>query len=171
MKGAIFFSGKYGSTKQYAHWIAEATGLPLLDVKDKTADPKAFDFLVLGSSILYYKPTIRHWIRAHLETIVGKPILLFTVSGAGQGKKLNKWLKASLPVGVNSQAEHIALRGRMNPAELPWGSRMLLQMAALVNPDRQARKEEREGFDYMDKTAIAPVLRWVEALKAEEAVT
>jgi hypothetical protein len=38
MKGAIFFSSKYGSTAQYANWIGEATGLPVFDVKDAKAD-------------------------------------------------------------------------------------------------------------------------------------
>ena len=28
MKGAIFYSTKYGSTAEYAGWIGEATGLP-----------------------------------------------------------------------------------------------------------------------------------------------
>lgn len=32
MKGAIFFSSKYGSTAQYAHWISQATGLPAYDI-------------------------------------------------------------------------------------------------------------------------------------------
>lgn len=32
MNGAIFFASKYGSTAQYAEWIAEATDLPMFDV-------------------------------------------------------------------------------------------------------------------------------------------
>ena len=52
MKGAIFFSSKYGSTEQYAHWIGEATGLPVFNVKDETADPGNYDFLILGSPII-----------------------------------------------------------------------------------------------------------------------
>ena len=33
MGDAILFSGKYGSTKQYANWISEDTELPVLDIK------------------------------------------------------------------------------------------------------------------------------------------
>ena len=55
MKGAIFFSTKYGSTAQYANWIGEATGLPVFNVKDADADLSTYDFLILGSPILYYK--------------------------------------------------------------------------------------------------------------------
>jgi len=39
MKGAIFFSTKYGSTAQYAKWIGEATGLPVFNIKVTNADP------------------------------------------------------------------------------------------------------------------------------------
>ena len=48
MKGAIFFSSKYGSTAQYARWIGEAAGLPVFDVKDADADPSKYDFFDIG---------------------------------------------------------------------------------------------------------------------------
>jgi hypothetical protein len=35
MKGAIFFSSKYGSTGEYAIWLGLATGLPVFNTKDK----------------------------------------------------------------------------------------------------------------------------------------
>ena len=40
--GAIFFSGMYGSTEQYAQWIGEATELPVFDIKDTHADPSKY---------------------------------------------------------------------------------------------------------------------------------
>ena len=63
MNGAIFFSGKYGSTAQYADWIGEATGLPAFDVNDANTDPSKYDFLVLGSSVIIHKLTIRKWLK------------------------------------------------------------------------------------------------------------
>ena len=47
MKGAIFYSSKYGSTAQYAQWIADATGLPIFDTKHSQADPANYDFFVI----------------------------------------------------------------------------------------------------------------------------
>ena len=69
MKGAIFFSGKYGSTEQYSKWISEGTGLPVFDIKDARADPSKYDFLILGSSILYFRLTIRKWVKENLTTL------------------------------------------------------------------------------------------------------
>jgi|GEM_PF-4780325 len=48
MKGAIYFSSKYGNTKQYAEWISEVTALSVFDMKNKDADPSKYDFLFLG---------------------------------------------------------------------------------------------------------------------------
>ena len=161
MKGALFFSGKYGSTEQYAQWIQEETGLPVFDIKNKKAEPKEYDFLVLGSSVMYYKLTIRKWVQKHAESLKNKPIILFSVSGAGPGKKLDDWVANSLPGSLKSKITHIGLRGRMDHSKLGWFLRMLLHTAALFNPDPQASKEEREGFDYMDKTTIEPIVKLV----------
>lgn len=168
MNGAIFFSSKYGSTAQYANWIGEATGLPVFDVKDNNADPSKYDFLILGSPIIYYKLSIYKWIKKHLSIIEDKPIFFFSVSGAGAGPKLDGWIADSLPQFLISKMKHVALRGRQIPAELTLYDRMMLIIAGLKNPDPVARKEELQGFDYMDKTSIEPILRLVEQFRQSE---
>ncbi|MEN8125413.1 MAG: flavodoxin domain-containing protein [Bacteroidota bacterium] len=169
MNGAIFFSGKYGSTAQYADWISGATGLPVFDVKDPSADTSKYNFLILGSSVMFFRLTIRKWVKANLTGIKSKPIILFTVSGAGGGSKLDGWIANSLPKNLISRMKHIALRGRMNPMELSWGLRQIMRIGALINPDPQASKEERRGFDYMDKSSIKPILKLVQQFQLSEA--
>lgn len=171
MNGAIFFSGKYGSTAQYAQWIGEATSLPVIDIKDPNADPSKYDFLILGSSVLFFKPTIRKWVKANLTLINSKPTVLFTVSGAGPGPKLEGWLANSLPKSLISRIKHFGLRGRMNPMELSWGLRQIMKIGAMINPDPQASKEERLGFDYMDKSSIEPIVELVGQFQASEVLS
>lgn len=168
MKGAIFFSSKYGSTEQYAHWIGEATGLPVFNVKDETADPGNYDFLILGSPIIYYKLSIRKWVKKHLETIENKPIIFFSVSGAPAGEKLNKWIADSLPESFISNMHHVALQGRQIPKELTYFDRIMLKIGALANRDPEARKQELEGFDFMDQSSIEPVLKLAEEYQLSE---
>ena len=171
MKGAIFFSGKYGSTEQYAKWIGEATGLPIFDIKDTHADPSKYDFLVLGSSVLYFKLTIRKWAKANLSKLNSRSKILFSVSGAGASAKLNRWVEDSLPLGLFSQMEHVALRGRLDHSKLSWWLRNILWIGSLLNPDPQARKEERRGFDYMDKTSIEPLIKMIQRYQATQATS
>jgi len=169
MKGAIFFASRYGSTEQYAKWIGEATGLPVFDVKDAKADSSKFDFLILGAPIIYYKLLNRKWLKTKWSSIESKPIILFTVSGAPGGDKLNGWIaNSNLPENFISKIHHIALRGRQIPKELTWYDRMMLIIGGLKNPDPVARKEELQGFDYMDKSSIGPIVKLVEQFKSSE---
>lgn len=168
MEGAIFFSGTYGSTAQYAQWIGEATDLPVFDVKDANAEPLNYDFLVLGSSVIIYKLTIRRWVDAKLADIGNKPIILFTVSGASAGPKLSAWIAASLPTKLLARVKHVALRGRQNPRELSWWHRLILIIGAWKNDDPEAAKQELEGFDFVDKSSIEPILSLVRQFQAKE---
>ncbi len=168
MTGAIFFSSKYGSTAQYANWIGEATGLSVFDVKSSNADPSKYDFLILGSPVIYYKLTIHKWVKRHLVSIDSKPIIFFSVSGAPAGPKLDGWIADSLPENFISKMNHVALRGRQIPEELTWFDRMMLIIASLTNKDPEARKQEFEGFDFMDKSSIEPILKLVEQFQISE---
>ncbi len=171
MEGAIFFYTKYGSTRQYAQWIAEATGLPIFDVDDKSIDPANYDFLVLGSPVLYYKLAIRKWVKRHMVQIKDKPIIFFTVSGAPAGKKLDRWIGDSLPEQLVSRMHHVALQGRQIPGELTLFDRFMLIIGAMFNKDPEATKEELEGFDYMNKGSIAPIVDLVRQLHSSEVVS
>ena len=168
MTGAIFFSSKYGSTEQYARWISEATGLPVFDVQDSDADPSKYDFLILGSPILYYKLMNRKWVKRNWSAIKNRPIIFFTVSGVSAGPKLDKWFAESLPEYMISKMKHVALRGRQKPKELTRYDRMMLIIGAMKNKDPQAKKEELEGFDYMDKSSIEPIIKLIQQLQSSE---
>lgn len=168
MKGAIFFSGKYGSTEQYSRWISEATGLPVFDIQDARADPAKYDFLILGSSILFFRLTNRKWVKKNLTTLKGRTRILFSVSGAGPSDKLNRWVANSLPTELLSQIEHVALRGKLDHSKVSWWVRLILWMGSLFNPSREARKDERYGFDYMDQSSIEPIVRRIEQLQTSE---
>lgn len=165
MNGAIFFSGKYGSTEQYANWIGEATGLPVFDIKDTNADPSKYDYVILGSSILFFKLTLRKWVEANLSKLEGRSKILFSVSGAGPSDKLNRWVSKSLPSGLLSQMEHVTLRGRLDHSKLSWWVQLILWMGSLFNPDPEASKDERYGFDYVDQESIEPIIEQVRQYK------
>lgn len=168
MKGALFFSTRYGSTAQYAEWVAQETGLPTHDIRSTRALPMDYDFLILMSPIIYYKLDFRRWLRRHRVEIMSKPAVLVTVSGAPPGGKLDAWLDDCVAPEMRAHMEHIALGGRQDPAALGWYDRMMLLIAARRNRDKQAAREEREGFDHMDKASIAPLVDRIRALQAQD---
>lgn len=165
MKGAVFYSSRYGSTAQYAQWIAEAASLRAYDLEETDASLAEFDFLVLGSPVVYFKPMFHRWVRRNLDDILGRPSVFFSVSGAGAGPKLDRWLANSLPAPFMSHVTHVALRGRQNPRELNRYDRMMLIIGGLFNPDRKAAKQEMQGFDNMDKASIGPIVEKIRELQ------
>ena len=165
-KGAIIFSTKYGSTAQYAKWIGEATGLPVFNIKDAYGNLSEYDFLVLGSPIIYHKVHNWRWVRKNWTDLETKPIIFFTVSGAPAGKKLDGWIAKSLPQQLISKMHHVVLRGRQSPKELNWYDRIMLIIGSMKNPDPVASKEELEGFDFMDRYSIKPVVGLVQQIQS-----
>jgi hypothetical protein len=170
MNGAIFFTSKYGSTAEYAGWIGEATGLPVFALTDPRGNPADYDFLVLGSPVMHYRLAIRKWLRAHAGIVRSRPTILFTVSGAAAGVKLDGWIADSLSGSLVSHMDHVALRGRWRREQLSLWHRLTLLMGAMMNRDRQARKDELEGFDYVDKSSIAPIVDMVRELQSQSSV-
>ena len=169
MKTAIFYTGKFGSTQQYAQWLSEATGFSVFDLNQENPNPDDYDALILGSSIIVRKLTISKWLIANWNSIKEKPVLLFTVSGTKPGHPdLKKWLQDNLPQSIINKIKYIPLRGRLNLKTLPFLVRLTLKIGAMIEKDPNAKKRMRQGFNYMDKSSIAPILRWVKKLELVE---
>jgi len=162
----VFFSSKYGSTAQYAQWIAQATSLPAYDIDETRVSLSEFDFLVLGSPLIYFKPMFHRWVKGNLTDLLDRPTVFFSVSGAGAGPKLDGWLADTLPAEFMSHVKHVALRGRQNPRELNRFDRTMLIIAGLFNRDRKAAKDETHGFDHMDKNSIQPIVEEVRTIQS-----
>lgn len=111
----------------------------------------------------------REWVKINLVSIEIKPVIFFSVSGAGPGEKLDGWIADSLPKHLILQMEHVALLGRQHPKELTWFDWLMLKIGGLKNPDPVARKEEMKGFDYMDKASIEPILKLVHQYQTSKA--
>lgn len=165
MGGVILYATKYGSTRTYANWIAEATGLPAKDIRDGRVDLDTPDFFVIGLPVIYHALFQADWVRDRVEVLLRKPVILFTVSGAPAGEKLDGWIAKSLPKDFVETAYRVALMGRQDPRELDLYDRVMLIIAGLTNKDRKAGREELKGFDFMDKDSIQPVVDAVERLK------
>lgn len=161
MNGAIFYSGKRGSTAQYAQWIGEATGLPVFDANNTDANPADYDFLILGSSVILMRMRIRKWVRANWDGIKQKPTLLFSVSGAAADDPLlQSWLRASYSNELVEKSPHYALGGRLDLSKFNWLMRLFMKIGAYTKPTKEKKRDMLEGFDRVDKDSIAPIVEW-----------
>ncbi|HSR60778.1 MAG TPA: flavodoxin domain-containing protein [Robiginitalea sp.] len=162
MEAAILYSGKYGSTRQYAQWLQELTGIAAFDIREPIPDLQETDFVVLGSSIILGAPTFKKWLSGNWEQFRKKPVLLFTVSGtAPDHPNLITWLNLHLSPEVLEHVKYVPLRGRLDLTQLPWWLRALLRAAASMTKDPDEAQRLREGFDYMDRDALEPIVEWI----------
>ena len=132
----------------------------MFNVDDTSANarPSQFDFLVLGSPVIYHKLMFHKWVARNINSLCDRPAILFSVSGAPAGPKLDGWIARSLPSKLIEHMHHVVLLGRQNPKELTWWDRIMLIIGGLTNSDPAARREELKGFDYMDRASIKPVV-------------
>ena len=162
MEAAILYSGKYGSTEQYARWLQELTGIPSFDIRKPVPDLSETEFLVLGTSIILGAPTFKKWLFRNWAQFRKKPVLLFTVSGtAPDHPNLITWLNMHLSPEMLAHLKYVPLRGRLDLMKLPWWLRTLLRLAARMTKDPEEAQRMREGFDYMDRDALQPIVEWI----------
>ena len=64
--------------------------------------------------------------------------------------------------------EHVGLPGRLDHSKVSWWVRSILWMGSLFNPDPEASKEERYGFDHVDRESIEPIIKLVNQFKHSE---
>ena len=84
---------------------------------------------------------------------------------------LRRWIADSLPEDLISRMDHFALRGRLDQKKLNWWLRLMLRIGAYLSDDPGAKKEEREGFDYMDKASIEPIMNLVRQIRSSDATS
>lgn len=161
LRGAILFMGKFGATRQYAEWIAEATKLPLFDLDKEEPDFTKYDFYILGSSIYIGQLYLRNWLKEHWDIMKKKPALLFSVSGSPAGHPdLEQALDVSLTPEMREKLDYVPLRGRLILQDLPWYLRWMLKFASRLQKEEEAAHRMRYGFDYVERRNIEPILEW-----------
>jgi menaquinone-dependent protoporphyrinogen IX oxidase len=169
LNGAVIYYGKHGSTRQYAKWIAEDTQLPLIDLGKEKPDLDKFDYLVLGSAVYTGRLFLHKWLKKNWEMLREKPVLLFSVSGSPKDDPEFQAMKEnSLPEEIWDELTFCPLRGSLDPEQLSWFLRTMLKFAGRMQKDAEVRDRMINGFDFMDRDAILPIVSWINRVEEAE---
>ena len=108
MNTIVIYKTKYGSTKTYAEWIAEALGCPAVDAKSvKSDDLLKYDTIIYGGGL--YAEIINGvtLITKNIERLKDKKIIVFTtgitpsdVRAYYDGEVIEKNFKNGVPENV-----------------------------------------------------------------------
>lgn len=79
MNAIVIYKSKYGSTKQYAEWIAEELGCPAVDVKKtKIQDILGYDTIIYGGGLYAEIINGASFITKNLESLSDKKLIVFS---------------------------------------------------------------------------------------------
>jgi menaquinone-dependent protoporphyrinogen IX oxidase len=165
----VLYHTKYGSTKQYAQWIAQDLGAELSPVL--AYDPQklaSVDTVIFGASIRMGKLQQADFLRKHSPILLQKKLIIFSVSAAPpEDPEIRTYYENSVPENLRRHATFVALPGRVTPLSALDNFLMLFPktMTALKafmtkDPKDIAIAEGiRKQFDHVNRAAIEPILR------------
>jgi menaquinone-dependent protoporphyrinogen IX oxidase len=170
MQGIVIFKGKYGATKQYAEWLGQEFGIPVL-FYDNAANKEVFksDFLIIGSSVYIGKLEIRHWIKQNLDHLRNKKIYFFLVSGTppSETEKLETYLRSGIPEEIRQRMQVFFLPGRLDIKKLSWKDRFLLNMGARLTKDPKVKEGMLTPYNHVKKENLEEIIGAVKATTAK----
>ncbi len=173
MKLAVIYTSKYGSTKQYAGWIAEALGGELFSAEGVAAEKlAAYDTVVIGGYLHIGKIIGVDFLMGNWSVLQSKKVVLFSVAGAPPNSPERvKWYEESVPAHIRGNIRHFAMQGRaMNldfkDTMLMAFPRTLVRLKYLFNrtPENRKAMQDFKPFDGVTKEQIQPLVEYVRAL-------
>jgi menaquinone-dependent protoporphyrinogen IX oxidase len=157
MKGVIIYEGKYGATQQYAKWISDELGFPVIPAGKIEKDTlNLYDIVVLGSPVYIGKLKIAGWLKKNFSFIRNKKLFLYQVAGAppSEIKKREEFNSKSLPVKILERCKCYYLAGRLIISKLSWFDRFMLKMGARMTKDPVEKKGMLTDYDMVKRENI-----------------
>ncbi len=162
MKGVVIYKGKYGSTAQYASWLAEALYLPIIDIDSQPAEGLAeYDYVMVGSPVYVGKLLMKNWLLNNQSNLQHKKVFLFVVCGStsGNNRMQEIILKKNVPTGLLKRMEAFFLPGRVVISQLSWFDRMLLKFGAIWERDPAKKQMMVLGFDGVKREHVNRLIK------------
>ncbi len=169
-KTAVLYKSKYGSTKQYARWIAEDTGGDLFELnKVSPGELDRYDTIIMGGGI--YAGGIRGLSRMKkiFARFSDKKVILFSVGSSAPGQKNTETIKArNLTQEMQTSVRFFYLRGGLDyPAMKTLDRACMNLMASMIRKkDEDARNAEEKEIlafhgtkvSFLDRANLAPLI-------------
>ena len=168
-KIAVIYKSKYGTTKRYAEWIADALGATLLDAKAVQPGSLAdYDTVVYGGWLI--AGTI-----SGIKLVTANPCKNLVVFSVGLADPALMDYSAAdqknIPAELQEKTKVFHLRGGIDYAKLGLlqkGMMSMVKNSAQKKPEAERDPEERailetygKQADFTSKEAVEPLIAWV----------
>lgn len=173
----VIYESKYGSTKKYAEWIAEALSCPVFERKRfHPEDFSKYETIIYGGGLYAGGVSGIKLITQNWLLLAPKKVFLFTCGLAdpddpGNVAHIRKGLKKILSEEMLEHVQLFHLRGGIDYSRLSFIHRSMMSMLrkmllkkhknALTEEDRQLLDTYGKYVDFTDKESIQPLVRYV----------
>lgn len=173
----VIYSSRYGFTKQYAQWIANALSCPLYERKNfKKEDFSSFDTIIYGGGLYAGGVSGLRRFSKNYPLMIHKKIILFTcgLSDPCDPKNVShiqKTLSGQIPMEMKKQTIFFHLRGGIDYNRLHFIHKSMMAMLhkKISNVSPQNLSTEDTLFlqaygtyvDFTGKKSIHPILEYV----------
>lgn len=167
MSGIILFMGKYGSTHQYAHWLAEDTGFDMIDLysSPKFQLPNVAQ-VILGTSVHCGRLRIGGWMHHHWSWLRHREVYLYSVSGLSpESLLLKRLVQVHLGLHMLAHIHFFPLPGRLITSELDSLDRWLLKRETDfgIHLGKYPGQQRGSGgdFNHVSRKHLKPMLQQI----------
>lgn len=168
---AVTYKSHYGTTKQYAEWIAEELGAELFEHKEVSpSDLQKYDLVIHGGG-LYASGILG------IDLVMKNPVknlVVFTVGMANpETTDYTEIIQKNIPENLREKTKVFHLRGGMDYRKLNIAHRGMMAMMKKMTIDKKSEAEltaEDIAFrdtyggsvHFTDRATIAPLVEYVQ---------
>lgn len=176
-KTVVIYGSKYGSTRRYAHWIAEELSCPLFNIKEfHPQDLSNYGTIICGGGLYAGSVNGVKLIAKNWDRLSGKKVILFTCGLADPDDPSNvsnirTALEKSLSAEILSHIHLFHLQGSLDYSRLNLTHKimmaMLRRMLLKKDPHTLNREEEQilntygGSIDLTDRKSLQPLLSFL----------
>ena len=153
MKLLILYKTKYGSTEQYAKWIAEEVKADISDIESFNINSlDNYEAIIIGSSTYMGQIQMKGFLEQNWEVLKNKNIYLFNVGMFPWEHQDSKKSFGMIPEHIRDKIGFSKLPGRLDTSKLSLSEKLIVKIT-------KAKPEDKVNRDN-----IAPIVKWVKEL-------
>lgn len=151
MNAVVIYHSKYGSTRQYAEWLAEEVGAKLVPLADaKRPDLSGYDAVAFGCPYYAGRLKIAGLVKTCAPGLAGKRVAFFAVGAEDpDSPNARKGYEAAFPDTVRDGMRFFYLPGRITLAKLNALERTVMKVMKAKDLDRTSRAAIEPVADFL----------------------
>lgn len=172
-KIAVIYKSIYGSTKQYASWIADRLQAPMFDIMDvQESVLMQYDTILFGGGIYAGKINGISFVLRNFENWKEKKLVVFTVGlvDPSYQEAFQGMIDQTFTKEMQNTISFFHFRGSLDYKKLNFMHKSLIGMLRMSSKGQKPKSEEEammldvqaEQIDFVNQDAIAPLIALVE---------